>query len=151
LAEESGRRVVVVDAHLREPSLHALLGVDNQRGLADYLGGGTMLEMVLQRSRLVNLWILPAGRVPTNPAELLGGKRMDDLLARLRRDYDYIVIDTPSVVSTADASVLASRGDGVVLVVRMQRTPREVARHAVELLRKVQANLVGTVLTGVDL
>src|SRR5882724_746039 len=94
LAEDTTKRVVVVDADLRKPALHKLLGIDNQRGLADYLAGGTMLEMVIQRSRLQNLWAMPSGRVPPNPAELLGGKRMDDVLARLRRDYDYVVIDT---------------------------------------------------------
>lgn len=150
LAEEVNKRVVVIDADMHKPTLHKLLGIDNQRGLADYLGGGTMLEMVLQRSRMPNLWILPAGRNPPNPAELLGGKRMDDLLSRLRRDYDFVVIDTPPVVSSTDASVVAPRGDGTVLVVRMERTPREVARHAIELLKKARGNLVGTVLTGVE-
>jgi capsular exopolysaccharide synthesis family protein len=150
LAEEVGKRVVVVDADMRKPSLHKLLGIDNQRGLADYLAGGTMLEMVVQRSFLSNLWILPSGRIPPNPSELLGGKRMDDLVARLRRDYDYVIVDTPPVVSTTDAGVLSPRVDGTVLVVRMERTPREVARHAVELLKKARANLVGTVLTGLE-
>jgi capsular exopolysaccharide synthesis family protein len=147
LAEEEHRRVVVVDADMRKPTVHRLLGVDNQRGLSDYLSGGTMLELVLQRSSLPNLWVLPSGRVPGNPAELLGGKRMDDL-ARLKRDYDFVVLDSPPVVSTTDAAVLSPRVDGTLLVVRMERTPREVARHAVELLRKSRANVVGTVLTG---
>jgi capsular exopolysaccharide synthesis family protein len=147
LAEDARRRVVVIDADLRKPTLHKLVGIDNQRGLADYLVGGTMLEMVVQRTRMPNLWMLPAGRIPPNPAELLSGKRMDDLLARLRREYDHVVIDTPPVVSTTDAAVLGPRVDGMLLVVRMERTPREVARHAVELLRKARANVVGTVLT----
>ncbi len=146
-AEDVKKRVVVIDADLRKPSLHRLMGLDGQRGLADYLGGGTMLEMVLQRTCLPNLWMLPAGRIPPNPEELLGGKRMDDLLARLRRDYDLILIDAPPVVSTADASVLCPRVDGVLLALRMQRTPREVARHATALLRKARGNVVGTVLT----
>jgi capsular exopolysaccharide synthesis family protein len=149
LAEAGDKRVVVVDADLRKPSLHKLLGIDNQRGLADYLGGGTMLEMVMQRARLPNLWVLPAGRIPTNPAELLGGKRMDDLLARLRRDYSFAILDTPPVVSGSEAGSLTPRADGTLLVVRLERTPREVSRHAVELLRKVKANLLGTVVTGV--
>ena len=150
LAEEVDKRVVVIDADMRKPTLHKLVGVDNQRGLADYLSGGTILEMALQRSRLPNLWVLPSGRIPPNPAELLGGKRMDDLLGRLRRDFDFVVIDTPPVVSTTDACVLSPRADGTILVVRMERTPREVARHAVELLKKARANLVGSVLTGLE-
>jgi len=150
LAEEGERKVVLVDADMRKPTLHRLLGVDNQKGLADYLSGGTMLELVLQRSPLPNLWVLPSGRVPQNPAELLGSKRMDDLLARLRRDYGFVVVDTPPVVSTTDAAVVSPRVDGTLLVVRMESTPREVARHAVELLRKSRSNIVGTVLTGLQ-
>jgi capsular exopolysaccharide synthesis family protein len=150
LAAKGDKRVVVVDADLRSPSIHQLLGVDNQRGLADYLCGGTMVEMILQRSRLPNLWALPAGRTPPNAAELVGGKRMDDLISRLRRDFDYVVIDSPPVVSTPDAGAIAPRTDGTILVVRMGRTPREVARHAVELLKKAKANVLGTVAAGVD-
>jgi succinoglycan biosynthesis transport protein ExoP len=148
LAEDTTKRVVVVDADLRKPALHKLLGIDNQRGLADYLAGGTMLEMVIQRSRLSNLWAMPSGRVPPNPTELLGGKRMDDVLARLRRDYDYVVIDTPPVVSTGDAAAVAPRADATLLVVRMERTPREAARHAIELLKKARVTVAGTILTG---
>lgn len=150
LAEDTAKRVVVVDADLRKPALHKLLGIDNQRGLADYLAGGTMIEMVIQRSRLPNMWAMPSGRTPPNPAELLGGKRMDDVLARLRRDYDYVVIDTPPVVSCGDAAAVAPRGDATLLVVRMERTPREVALHAIQLLKKARVNVAGTVLTGLD-
>ena len=147
LAEQSDRKVVLLDADLRTPTQHTLLAVDNQRGLSDYLAGGSMLEMALQRSRLSNLWVLPAGRTPANPAELLAGKRLDDLVARLRRDYDYVVIDTPPVVTATDAAVLAPRADGTLLVVRMEQTQRDVVKHALELLKKARANVLGTVLT----
>jgi Mrp family chromosome partitioning ATPase len=76
LAEEKQTKVVVVDADMRHPSVHRLFGVDNQRGLSDYLAGNVMLELILQRSRLPNLSILPAGRLPGNPTELLGGKKL---------------------------------------------------------------------------
>jgi capsular exopolysaccharide synthesis family protein len=151
LAEETGRRVVVIDADMRRPSVHKLLGIDNQRGLADYLSGGTMIEMVLQRSRLPNLWAVPAGRVPPNPAELLGGKGMGDLLARLRRDYDFVVVDTPSVVSSPDAAVLSPRIDVTLVAVRMGETPRGAVRDAVETLRRADATYVAAVLTGVEI
>lgn len=149
-AEETDRKVVLVDADMRKPDVHKLLGVDNQRGLSDYLSGGTMLEMVLQRSRLPNLWVLPAGCVPGNPTDLLGGKRMEDLLVRLRRDYDMVIIDTPPVIATADAGVLGPRVDGTVMVVRMHSTPRDVSRTAVETLEKARSNILGLILTGVE-
>jgi Mrp family chromosome partitioning ATPase len=82
LAEEPSRRVVLVDANLRSPAVHRLLGVDNQRGLADYLAGGTMVEMAVQRSPLPNLWAMCSGRTAPNPAELLGSKRLEDLVSR---------------------------------------------------------------------
>lgn len=148
MAEESDRKVCIVDADLRKPRLHKVMSLDNQRGLSDYLSGGTMLEMVIQRCRLPNLWSITAGSVPPNPAELLGGKRMEDLLTRLRRDYDFVIFDTPPVVSTTDPGVLSPRVDGTVLVVRMEETPRDVSKHAVELLGKARANLVGLILTG---
>lgn len=150
LAEQPDRKVVLVDADMRKATQHKLFAVDNQRGLSDYLAGGSMLEMSLQRSRLANLWVLPAGRAPANPAELLSGKRMEDLLARLRRDYDFVVIDTPPVVSTTDAAVLSPRADGTLLVIRMGVTQRDVVKHAAELLKKSRANVVGTVLTGLQ-
>jgi len=150
MAEDTDRKVVLIDADMRKPTIHKLFGIDNTHGLSDYLSGGVMLEMVLQRCRLPNLWIMPAGRIPPNPAELLGGKRMEDLIDRLRRDYDFTVIDTPPVVSTTDPGVVSPRVDGTLLVVRMESTPREVAKHAVELLKKARAKLLGLVLTGLS-
>lgn len=150
LAEDPEKKVVLIDGDMRKPTIHRLMGVDNHRGLADYLAGGSMLEMALQRSRLQNLWVLPAGHVPQNPTELLAGKRMEDLIARLRRDYDFVVIDSPPVISTTDAAVISPRVDGTLVVVRMERTQREVVRHAVDLLRKGRGNVVGTILTGLQ-
>ncbi len=150
LAEDPEKKVVLIDGDMRKPTIHRLMGVDNHRGLADYLAGGSMLEMALQRSRLQNLWVLPAGHVPQNPTELLAGKRMEDLIARLRRDYDFVVIDSPPVISTTDAAVISPRVDGTFVVVRMERTQRDVVKHAVELLRKGRGNVVGTILTGLQ-
>ncbi len=147
LAEDSRRKVVLVDADLRTPAQHRLFGLDHTRGLSDYLAGGTMFEMVVQRWRLPNLWVLPAGRTPPNPAELLGGKRMDDLLARLRRDYDTLILDGPAVLPHAEPAALAPRVDGTLLVVRLLETGCADARRAVEELKRARANVVGAVVT----
>jgi len=146
LAEEQGARVVVVDADMKRPTLHKLLGIDNQRGLADYLSGGTMIEMIIQRSRLPNLRAVPAGRVPANPAELLRGKGMEDLLARLRRDYDHVIIDAPPVGSSDEAAALAPRVDAALVVVRMRETSRHAAKASIERLREAGAKHIGSVL-----
>ena len=147
LAEDPSRKGVVVDADLRRPTIHKLLGVDNQRGLADYLAGGALLEMALQRSFLPNLWILPAGQPTADSAQILSSQRLDDLVARLRRDYDWVLLDIPSIAAGPDALSVAQRADGVLLVVRMERTPREQAQAAVRALEHANANVVGLAMT----
>lgn len=148
-AEEEGRQVVLVDADFRNPRLHELLIVDNQHGLSDYLQGGTMLEMVLQRSRLPNLWVIPAGRAPSDPVELFDGKRAEDLVARLRRDYDYVIIDTPAISEYADAGLLGPKTDGALLVVRLNHTDRDHAKKGHDMLRQAGVKVVGCVVSDV--
>jgi capsular exopolysaccharide synthesis family protein len=147
LAENEDRKVVLVDADLRSPKLHDLFALDNQHGLSDYLAGGTMLEMVVQKCRKKNMWVLPSGRVPGNPAELLGSKRMDDLLTRLGRDYDVAVIDAPSV-ATGDPAILGPRVDGLLMVVRMGRTSAKSVKSAVSKLEQAESRVLGTLLSG---
>ena len=146
LAEKEDRKVVLVDADLRSPSLHELFALDNQRGLSEYLAGGTMLEMVLQKCRLPNLWVLPSGRIPSNSGDLLTDKRMDDLLTRLGRDYDIAVFDAPAV-STGDPMILGPRVDGLLMVVRMGSTSSKSVKKAVAKLEQAEARVLGTLLT----
>lgn len=149
LAEDGKSRVVLIDADLRRPALHRFFGVDNQRGLADYLGGGALLEMALQRSRLPNLFVLPAGQAPGNPGDAFGSPRLEDLLARLRRDYDWVVVDAPPASDGAELAAVAKRTDGTVVVARLEATPRETVLEAVETVRRSGATVLGTVLTAV--
>ena len=146
-ADDKQSRVVVVDADLRKPSIHKLMTVDNQRGLSDFLAGNVMLELVLQRTRMANLSVIPAGRLSSNPSEMLSGSRMDDLLTRLSRDFNYVILDTPPVVSITDAAIVGPKTDGVLLVLKLGETPKPVAAQAVDLLEKANARVLGTVLT----
>jgi capsular exopolysaccharide synthesis family protein len=148
-AQSEGERakVVVVDADLRDPSLHRGLGVDNQRGLCDYLAGNVMLELILQRTRHPNLWILPAGRTPSNPAELLSEKRLEDLLSRLARDFTFVLVDTPSLKDCSDAIEVAAKMDGVLLAVKVGETPRGTVFGALDALYEASAKVLGTVGT----
>jgi capsular exopolysaccharide synthesis family protein len=150
LADDRETRVVVVDADLRRPRVHMMLGLDNNKGLADYLTGNVMLELVLQRSRLPNLHVLPAGRLPGNPTELLAGKKMDDLFERLTRDFAHVLVDAPAISRHTDAAVLASKTDGAVLVLKMRETPKKDVLRATDLLQKARVNLLGTVLTHIN-
>jgi capsular exopolysaccharide synthesis family protein len=147
LAEDTDKQIVLVDTDFVSPTQHSLMIVDNDRGLSDYLQGGTMLELVLQRSRLPNLWVLPSGSTPTDPGELLGGARMDDLMGRLRRDYDLVVLDCPSILGRSETAVITPRADGTLVVVRMESTPRDRSLTAMAHLKQSQTNIIGTVLT----
>jgi len=106
-----------------------------------------MLEMVLQKCRLPNMWVLPSGRIPSSAGELLSDKRMDDLLTRLGRDYDIVIIDAPTV-ATGDPAILSPRVDGFLMVVRMGQTPAKAVKQAVSELEKVEARVLGTLLVG---
>lgn len=148
-ADDKECRVVVVDADMRKPSVHRLFGVDNQRGLSDFLAGNVMLELILQRSRLKNLSILPAGRLPGDPADLLAGKKLDDLITRMSRDFDVVIVDTPAIVSQTDAAVVAQKADGAIFVVKVGGTPREVVAQGLDRLAKARVKILGTVATQV--
>jgi tyrosine-protein kinase len=149
-AEEKNARVVVVDANLRTPSLHRLIGVDNQRGLADYLSGSVMLELTFQRTRMDSLSIIPSGRLPAYPTELLGDQKLDEMIRRLSRDFTHVLIDAPALDTVTDATVMAPLTEGVLLVVKVGSTPRRAAANAVNALRAVGAPLLGTVPTHLD-
>ena len=149
-ADDRERRVMLVDADLRRPTVHRMIGVDNQKGLADSLAGNVMLELVLQRTRLPNLSVLPAGRLPANPTELLAGSKLRDLVKRLSRDYGVVIIDTPPLQKLEDAPIVAAHADGAIVVVRIGRTARETVFTAVTELKQAGVNLLGSVLTHVS-
>jgi capsular exopolysaccharide synthesis family protein len=145
---QAGLRVVAVDADLRRPRLHHLFGLDLGQGLI-----GSLLERCtdgrLQPVQWEGLRVLPAGELLPNPAKWLGSQRMQKLLAELAQQVDVVLIDSPPVLSVTDAAVLAQAVDGVLLVLKAGDTRHEAARHAVESLRQVGANLVGVVLNAV--
>ena len=147
---DSGSRVLLVDADLRFPGCHHILGVENRRGLSTYLAGDADLDgMVVDLAR-PRLALLPAGPVPSNPAELLGSARMVNVIARLRERYDFVIIDSPPVLPVTDAVVLSRASDGVVLVVKGQDTPRDLVRRARDQLLQANARLIGAVVNNVD-
>jgi len=145
---QAGLKVVVVDADLRRPRLHRLFSVHPRGGLTGSLLEGNM-DGRLQPSQVEGLAVLPAGDRPPNPSELLGSRRLQELLSLLTQHVDVVVIDSPPVLPVADAAVLAQSVDGVLLVVDAGETRRGVAQHAVDSLRQVGANVIGAVLNRV--
>lgn len=147
---QSGKRVVLVDADLRRPQLHQIFGLSNNTGLASAILNNDS-ELPLQESGVPDLRVLTSGPMPPNPADLLATQRMDKLLAQLREEADIILLDAPPVIAVTDAAILATKVDGVLLVVSAGQTKREHAQRAKALLEKVNARIVGAVLNNAAL
>src|SRR5579872_1722726 len=149
---QKGVRVLLIDADMRRPSIHKTLGMGPRSGLSNVLTGSADLQQAISRSTILpNLFILPAGTPPPNPAELLASANMRDVLAQLREQYDHIVLDTPPSLSVTDAVVLSPRADAVVLVIRSSQTTKQALRRARDILAQVSAKVVGVLLNAVDL
>src|SRR5580692_8308752 len=145
-------RVLLIDADLRRPSIHKTLGMGPRSGLSSVLtGSATLKQTITTSSILPNLWVLPAGTPPPNPAELLASANMRDLLEELRGQYDHIVIDTPPTLSVTDAVVLSPRADAVILVIRSGQTTKQALRRSRDILAQVNAKVSGVLLNAVDL
>ena len=145
-----GKRVIIVDADLRRPSLHKLFRLESSPGLTDVLVGTHEVEDVIKSSGVDNVNVISAGSPPPNPAELLGSAKMIDLIKHLQTLADVVLFDSPPALAVADSIVLASRTDGVVLVIGYGETKKTNSRKAVELLQRANARVLGTVLNRVE-
>jgi len=151
LAQQGGR-VLLVDADLRRPSIHASLGLRTKGGLSTLLTGSSQLEQVMVRAPQVSmLYVLPAGPTPPQPAELLSSQLMRDFLRKWREQFDHIVIDTPPALSVTDAVALSVVADSVILVIRSGCTSKEALRRARDILLRVNAKVTGVVVNAADL
>ncbi len=147
---QQGRRVALVDADLRRARVHDVFGLGLEPGLTDLLVGNATIEQAIRPSGIAGLSIIPAGTLPPNPLEFLGGERMHDLLGTLRERFDVVLIDTPPVLVTADAALMGVQADGVVLVVRAGKSERVAARHAVQQIVHLGGRILGAVLNDPD-
>jgi len=149
---QKGARVLLIDADLRRPNVHKTLDMGPGSGLTNVLTGSATLQQTISTSAVLpNLFILPAGSPPPNPAELLASTQMKDVLDQLRGQYDHIVIDTPPTLSVTDAVVVSPRVDAVVLVIRSGQTTKQALRRSRDILMQVNAHVTGVVLNAVDL
>lgn len=148
---KSGAKVLLVDADMRKPVLHRIFRVKNNTGLSSFLSGNAEFSQELFKpTNVTNLYVLTSGPLPPNPAELLGSYRLRELIDGLYTLFDYIVIDTPPVLGLADAVATSAQTEGVIMVVRAGKTPREAARQASRMLESVNAKLLGVVLNAVS-
>jgi non-specific protein-tyrosine kinase len=145
---EGGRKVIVVDADLRRPSQHTIFSVAEAPGLTTMVLD-TALDPPIQATSAPNVSVVTSGPLPPNPAELLASERFGRVIARIAEQGDVVLLDAAPVAAVTDATVLATRVDGVLLVVDAGRTRRDVARRAKEQLERVGARLLGVALTNV--
>lgn len=146
----AGKRVILVDADLHRPSQQRFFQLRNNWGLTLGLFDSDMvLEALVQETSIPGLSVMTTGPLPPNPAELLGSRRMQEILMQLRQEADIIIIDSPPISAVSDALILTSQADAVLLVVKSSKTSRALARKAVNTLRQVKAQIIGSVYNGV--
>ncbi|RDW21462.1 capsular biosynthesis protein [Oceanobacillus arenosus] len=145
---QTGKRVLLIDADLRKPTVHYTFRLDNLRGLSNILVGEHTIDETVNRTNVENLDVISCGPIPPNPAELLASKKMENFLIDAKKTYDVVIFDTPPVLAVTDAQILANIVDGSILVVRSKHTDLEAAKKAKEALEPAKAKLLGTVLNG---
>ncbi len=147
-----GSRVVIVDCDMRRPNCHRSLKVANKPGFVSCLTGRASLEeATIAVPGTANLFLIPCGPIPPNPAEILSSPTAADLIRQLGTNFDYVLVDSPPVLSVTDARILATLTDAVVLVVRAHHTPYDVVRRARSLLYTAGARILGVALNDVDI
>ncbi|MBK8175986.1 MAG: polysaccharide biosynthesis tyrosine autokinase [Rhodospirillales bacterium] len=150
IAASSGKRAVIVETDLRKPNVHRLMRLQQTPGLIDYYGGDATLDEILHQDEASGAWVIPSGRLNTDPTKVLTSEKVRDLFVTLARDFDLVVVDSPPLMAVSDARQLAPDMDATVFAVRWGKTPREIARQGLKELLETGAVLSGTVLTMVD-
>lgn len=143
---QQGKRVLLVDSDLRRPTLEFVFDITNNIGLTNVLMKQSSLAQAVYQTDEENLYILPCGPIPPNPAELLASKAMDELVEQMYKEFDIVLFDSPPILAVTDAQILAARCDGTILVVRSAKSDKDEIRKAKELLDSVNAHLLGAVL-----
>src|SRR5699024_740987 len=146
---QQGLKTLLIDGDMRRPTVHYTFRIDNLRGLSNAVIDSLTFEGIAIKSDIANLDIIPSGPVPPNPSELLASQRFEDGLNHAYEKYDMIIIDSPPVLAVTDAQVIAHKFDGVIIVARSKQTETEQLKEAVELIKRVQGDVLGTVLNDV--
>ena len=142
----SDQKTILVDADMRNPSSHLLFNLVNSRGLSDIISQSCDWRQFIYKTKVPNLYLITAGRKPSNPSRFLNSERFRNLLTELAAEFDYIVLDTPPVLLVPDTQIISAHVDGVILVIKNGKTPRESVKEAHETLLRANANVIGAVL-----
>lgn len=146
---QTGKKVMVLDTDLINPTLHRRFDIPNQRGLSNLIMGDGDFTLAVHPKEFPNLSVITSGPIPPNSSELLGSARMKHVMDHLREEYDVIVVDSPPMLPVTDAIVVSSLADGVLLIVQAGKTRRGEVHHVQEALEAAHANLLGVVLNRV--
>jgi capsular exopolysaccharide synthesis family protein len=148
---QTGQRVLIIDADMRRPRIHTVFGKPQEPGLSNILVGNAKTSESVLKTKVPGLWVLSAGHLPPNPAELIGSQRCKDFIISLKDHFDWIIMDSPPVMAVTDAVIAANFATGVVFVVGAEMTSRHAARIALEQLENGRARFVGAILNRVNL
>jgi capsular exopolysaccharide synthesis family protein len=145
------QRTLLIDGDLRKPRVHEVFEYAQEPGLSNVLAGTSDVQAAIRQTAVPYLAILPAGTIPSNPAELLASQRYRELLADLGKNFDWIILDSPPVMAVTDAAVISNTATGVLFVVGADMTPRRIAQAAIEQLTAARGRIAGAVLNRVNL
>ncbi|MGO4940646.1 CpsD/CapB family tyrosine-protein kinase [Fundicoccus sp. Sow4_D5] len=149
---QTDKKVLLVDSDLRKPTVHRTFKLNNEQGLTTLLTNNEVkFNQVVQHSRELNLYFLPSGPIPPNPSEMLGSGRMTLLMKELNQYFDLVIYDAPPITAVTDPQILATKVDGVVLVVRQGYSRKEEVKEAKRALENVNANILGYVMNGKEI
>lgn len=143
-----GKKVLLIDADMRKPTQRKLWEIKNKFGLCDFLAGFSQLE--ISKVTELPLWIVCTGTIPPNPSELLSSERMKAFLAQCAKRYDYVIIDTPPINTVADAQIVSTYVDGMVIVTKSGETTKDQLSDAIDAVKRSGGNLCGVVLNGIN-
>jgi succinoglycan biosynthesis transport protein ExoP len=147
---QSGQRVLLVDTDMRRPRLHASLGIPRQTGVSNLILGDRDFDDVIRTTDIPNLFVLPCGPLPPNPAELLMSTRFTVMLEELKKRFDRIILDSPPLQVVTDAVVLSKQADGAILVVRADKTLRDDIKRSARQIRAVNGKIFGTIVNAIE-
>ena len=147
---ELGHRVVIVDADIRKPKQPTVFGVERKPGFTDYFMDLVPYDKIIRHLPVRDLDLIPSGTVPPNPGEVLNSQKMADLIERLEKEYDYVLVDAPPVLSISDAKALSRIIENMLLVFRFARTEKHYVREAVANLLNIKASIIGFVFNGIE-
>jgi capsular exopolysaccharide synthesis family protein len=147
---QSGARTLLIDLDFRRPNVHNIFALTREVGLSNHLVGESEFADVVQPSGINGLDVVLCGHIPPNPAELLGSTAMKEFASKVREMYDWVVYDTPPVLSATDPVLVSTLVDQVALVVRAGMTSRDQVQRAIQMLGHVKANLIGVILNDVS-